>query len=107
LAVDGQRQLVVVSFTFVQADGRRNTKPPMQQSPETLYATLKHPANLKLYRFEQTFLKLMDNNRHCFERQTQEKKIKKNANAQKNSIANAQNTLSFFLQTHEANPQKK
>jgi hypothetical protein len=36
LAVDGQRQLVVVSTTFVLADGSQNTKPPMQQSPETL-----------------------------------------------------------------------
>ena len=34
-------------------------------------------------------------------------KNKKNANAQKYSIANAQNTLSFFLQPHETQPEKK
>jgi hypothetical protein len=55
LAVDGQRQLVVVSITFMQADGRRNTKPPMQQSPETLAATLGRQCNFEHLSIEQPF----------------------------------------------------
>lgn len=47
-----------------------------------------------------------DNNRHNIERQTLLEKKQKNYQRKKKSIANTQNTLSFFFNARKANDKK-